>query len=390
MKLSNKTWQLLIGKEDGPNNSRNVFVLKQHYPKWQSLKQDHVGNYYLTSILRAIYSLNALAGGRSPLTKPLKLEGAEIHYQIDADGDILIHGLAIDSNIRPCSHNQATGLYQVRLNREAWHTQEETKTAMELPHRWNNAHYAAVGGRFDDKEQAGQKLINHISEAYKAAVSPSEINRNKNHYSLYWQQNNYNSNTNVEAVTSLIQQAQAQKANVNWLVHGEGAGTFVQALKTISTYPSLSRFEANDGEIVRNLRNITSQQKVFFSNPRGKDTSTSELKAWSEKAGLTYVDTNINPYDLYNPDARHNALKKSGVLASKGVIGGGIGILGIGNSLKSWDLALSGSTTLAIGGFLLAGYFVSRDSASTLSGYVRSLPAAWKSSRGKGNQDWVA
>lgn len=388
MKTTNKTWSPLLKKGEG-NNSRNVFVLKQHAPKWESLQKDHVGNYYLTTIMRAIYSLNSMAGGRSGLTKTLTLHGAELHYQIDTDGDVLIHGLVIDSEIKPDSTDQAAGLYQVEYKiPSGWATETRSYTSMDLSHKWNNAHYAAVSGKFESKEKAGRKLIEHINEAYKSAVSKNETHQDNNHYSLYWQQEKHNSTTQRDHLISLIQQAQAQKASVSWLVHGEGAGTFASAMKVLESHPSLSRFEAKDEEIVRNLRNATSGQKVFFSNPRGKNTSQQELEELCKKVGFTYIDTNINPYDLINEDARKNASKQAADLGGKLALGG-IGALGSTNVLKSLDMAVNANSTFAAAGLLLAGYIVGKSSLSTLSGYRRSLPGAWSNTLGKGNQNWA-
>ncbi len=389
MKLTNKTWTLLIGKGESSNNSRNIFVLKRHYDKWESLKKDHLGNYYLTSILRAIYSLNALAGGRSALTKKITLQGAEIHYQIDSDGDVLIHGLVIDTNIDSGNLLQATGLYPVKYNSaKGWNTNQSSTTAMKLNHKWNNSHYAAVSGKFENKEEAGKKLIEHINHAYKAAVSKSESHTEDNHYSLYWQQDKHKSDVNRDHIVSLVQQAQERKASVSWLIHGEGAGTFASALKVLESHPSLSRFEAKDEEIVRNLRNATAGQKVFFSNPRGKNTSQLELEELCKKVGLTYIGSNINPYDLINADARKNASKQAVDLGGKLALGG-IGALGGTNVLKSFDLATNASSTFAAAGLLLAGYIVGKSSLSTLGGYARSLPGAWSNTLGKGNQNWA-
>ena len=33
----------------------------------------------------------------------------------------------------------------------------------------------------------GQKLINHINKAYKAAINRRDSHKDRNHYSLYWQ-----------------------------------------------------------------------------------------------------------------------------------------------------------------------------------------------------------
>lgn len=387
MNLTNKTWHLLVSKGDGVNNSRNVFVLKQHALKWDSLKANHTGNYYLTTILRTIVSLNALAGGRSGLAKKMTIDGAQITYQIDNDGDILIHGLVIDEQyVQP--GKQTTGAYPVRFNKNLWETKDRPIVAMDLTHRWNNAHYAAVSGVFENKETAGKELVTHIEKAYKAAIDPREIQKTYNHYTLYWQNKKHSSDQQRDHLVSLIQQAQEQKASVNWLVHGEGVGTFVRAMKVLESYPSLSRFEAQDEEIVRNLHMSMSSQKVFFSNPRGQGTSQAELEKLSKKIGFSYVDTHVNAYDMWNEDSRKHVGKKAAELGAKVTVGG-VGALGTSHAVKTWDLATSAGNTAMTAGLLFAGYIVARSSLSTLSGYARSLPSAWQNTLGKGNQNWA-
>ncbi|MGH1373171.1 MAG: hypothetical protein ACRBBW_14110 [Cellvibrionaceae bacterium] len=390
MELSNNAWQLLFSKASGVNNSRNVFVLKQHHSKWEDLKNDHEGKYYLTTILRAIYSLNALAGGRSPKTKPLPLRGAKIHYEIDIHGDVRIHGLEIDSALSPQGGQQATGLYNVKYEHKEWKTKEIPQHTMELNHKWSNAHYAAVSGKFDDKESAGEELVNHIHEAYKTNIRKKDSHQASNHYSLYWQNGRHNDSDNVASLTSLIQQAQSRKARVNWLIHGEGAGTFVQALQTLKSHPSLSRIEAQDGEIVRNLREVNSLQSVYFSNPRGKGTTKNELEKWCQEVGITYAGLNPNPYDLRNRDNLQKVFNKGVSLGAVAYIAGAEAALSLSTTFKSWGLAISADAVTTAGCFLLATYVVGKDASSTLSGYARSLPNSWKSTAGKGNQNWAA
>ncbi|MFT7372540.1 MAG: hypothetical protein ACI9T9_001227, partial [Oleiphilaceae bacterium] len=227
MTVKNKAWECIVAKGSQLNASRNIYVLKAHYPEWQTLKSGYQGNYYYTTILRALYSLNALAGVRSANTQSLKLDGAQINYSLDEVGDVRVYGLKIDKEIKPATSEQATGVYKVALDIDKWGTQENRKLSMDLNHQWASAHYAAVSGKFDNKEDAGRKLISHITKAYEAAVHQSETHKNKNHYSLYWQNGKHNSAEQRNHLTSLIQQAQAKDARLNWLAHGEGAGTFV-------------------------------------------------------------------------------------------------------------------------------------------------------------------
>lgn len=389
MKLNHKTWRLIIAKDGTSNSSRNIFVVARHIDKWESLLRTHEGNYYLTSILRAIYSLNALACGRSKSMPPLTMHGASIHYELDINGDVLIHGLEIDHSIRPDNGHQTTGVYKVKYSRENldWKTDNAKVIHFDLSEKWNNHHHAVVSGKFRSKETAGEKLIDHIKNAYRLAAE--DYQKPNTHYSLYWQNDKYNSDVQRDHLVSLTQQAQSQKAPINWLVHGEGVGTFVRAMEELATYPSLSRFEAKDEEIVRNLRKSTELQRVFLSNPRGQGTRKQELEALCKKVGLTYVDTNTNNYDLSNGDARDVAFTKTVDALAKLTLGG-IGAFGTSNVIKTMNLASSATSIAATTGFLLAGYIVTKGSANTLSGYARSIQNAWGSSLGDGNQKWAS
>ncbi len=76
--------------------------------------------------------------------------------------------------------DQATGLYRVDKDEDGWNTDSERLSTMEYSHCWNNAHYAAVSGKFDDKEEAGRLLITHIINAYNAALKPKDLTIGKN------------------------------------------------------------------------------------------------------------------------------------------------------------------------------------------------------------------
>ena len=149
----NRTWQLIIRKDDSSNVSRNVYVLKQHYPLWEELKRTHTGNYYKTIIVRTAYQLCSMAGARNGESKSLDLEGGSLHYTIDAKGDVGIYLLEINDSISP-SGNQNTGVYKVVYEQKSkkWQTGDEYRQHLELDHGWNNIHYAAVSGKFEDKE----------------------------------------------------------------------------------------------------------------------------------------------------------------------------------------------------------------------------------------------
>ncbi|MGI9281066.1 MAG: hypothetical protein ACR2PX_15785, partial [Endozoicomonas sp.] len=277
----NRTWQLIIRQDESSNVSRNVYVLKQHYPLWEELKRTHTGNYYKTIIVRTAHQLCSMAGARNGESKSLDLEGGSLHYTIDAKGDVGIYLLEINDSISP-SGNQNTGVYKVVYDQKSkkWQTGDEYRQHLELDHGWNNIHYAAVSGKFEDKEAAGRKLIEHIRNAYK--LVERDINQFNNHYSLFWQKDQHSSDKQASILLALLQQAMARDARVNWLVHGEGAGTFVKAMKKLEANPQYQRMMAHEES--------QQYQNVYFSNPRGKGTRKKQLEALCEKVGFNLVD----------------------------------------------------------------------------------------------------
>ncbi|WP_444942778.1 hypothetical protein ACJJIK_11145 [Microbulbifer sp. ZKSA006] len=364
------------------NINRSVYVFKQHYPIWDLLKREHIGNYYKTSLVRAVYSLAVTPGGRDNSVRALNLDGAQINYQIDGDGDVLIYGLNIDSTISAPETDQATGLYKVKKDRREWKTDRHQQTSMDHSHNWNNAHYAAVSGKFDSKEEAGRLLITHIANAYNGALNSHDLSGNKKHYSLFWQNGQYQAKHNTRALTALIQQAQANNARIHWLVHGEGAGTFVQALQSLAKRPAISALVAEGNEL--------SHQSVFFSNPRGGNTREEDLKKYCEAAGIHLVGVRTNMFDLRNPDALQNVRTEAILLLGKYGVGGGATAAGwddFQQALGHWEAA---RTTLAIIGFSLAGYVLGKDALSKNGGYARNLPKAISNTVGNGNKYWAA
>lgn len=390
MSIDSKAWTLFIPKGSATNTSRNVFILKQHEEKWQKLKRAHAGNYYLTSILRGIFSLNALAVSGTGTPEPITLEGAEIHYRLNTDGDVLLLGVRVDKGTWKASSKQATGLYTVKYlsTDRSWETQPKKELKMTLRHKWADSHYAAVSGKFKNKEQAGEILYEHIEKGYRLAQSTTQDA--KNHYSLYWQNGQHKNDEQRDHLVSLIQQALSAKEPVSWLVHGEGAGTFVRAMEVLASYPSLSRAEAADEQIALNLRRATSKQRVFFSNPRGEGTNEKELKRLSQVVGFDYVGVNINAYDMFNEDSRANAVDSTLSFSAKVAIGGATGAVGLSSLLKSLDLATSSASVYTTAGFLAAGYIVSKGSTNTVCGYARSIHKAWGSTVGDQNQRWAS
>jgi len=381
MTIKNKAWECIVAKGSHINASRNIYVLKAHYPEWQTLKSGYQGNYYYTTILRTLYSLSALASVGSKTIKSLKLEGAQINYSLDDAGDVRVYGLKIDKDIKPASLKQATGLYKVIFGEDEWGTQENRKLLMDFNHQWGNAHYAAVSGKFDDKEDAGRKLIKHINKAYKAAIHEKDSHKDRNHYSLYWQNGKHNSAEQRNHLASLIQQAQAKEARLNWLVHGEGASTFAHALNQLIRQPLARTIMAKGGDL--------SGQSVFFSNPRGQGTGEKELVALCEKAGLNYVGLNKSSADLHNPDTRAAFKAEAKKVGSSLKVSGALGVIGAAALPIAYEQFMNSNSVMEKVAIGVAGFVITQSAATTVHGYGRNLKSVWNDTVGKGNEDWA-
>ena len=191
----------------------------------------------------------------------------------------------------------------------------------------------------------------------------------------------------------MMQIARKQNAGLQWLVHGEACGTFVRAAEYLKKNPvSDNPHEAQKGFEL---------QSFYFSNPRGRRTSQSDLEKICKDVGFTYEDTHINKHDVFrNSDARKDAVwgslkKLSGI--SLAVLGGSAGlnstmandVIGIDTMMKIKDLVNS-PLGLATGVAVAAGIVVMADKGASLYGYGRNLGGVASSTFGKGNQNWAA
>ncbi|SFC84138.1 hypothetical protein SAMN05660479_02505 [Microbulbifer thermotolerans] len=403
MQNKSKTWKLISG---GNGIGRNVYVKKTQEKVWETIQREHTGNYYLTSVVRAIHALSSVAVGRRFQTEKLTFDGAAILYQLDNDGNVLIYRLEIDSDYKFHKGPQTTGLYQVQRQANRWQTDNKRRTEIQLDHRWDGAHYAAVSGKFDDKEQAGRMLIEHISKAYSSLCNEF-VNCSGNHYSLYWQNGGFKSDKHRDHLASLIQQAMLAGARVHWLAHGEGAGTFVRALQVLEKqlspeHPPMqspAREGAKKAEHQKALRQYLNRQKVYFSNPRGVGTRKKELEDLCNKVGISYVGTKVNPYDMLNKDARRDALLQHGTVATALAAGHTFSeVLGLEEIpqtiVNTASQVLSSGSVFGAAAVGAYGCFLVRDKLAKINAYVRNLPSAAirtaQSTFGKGNQRWAA
>ena len=283
--------------------ARNVHIPESQKASWESIKNSHVGNYYETTLLRAVLRL---AVGDKTVAPKAKIGEFSFSYTISPDRkDIFINLISIKSN----SHVSAKtpGIYKPEWDGREWALPSgaSPEKSMDLDHAWSNsAHVATIPGKFDNKEDAGSMMGVHIEKAYiKGSNALSDARQRGNHYSLFWLNNEFTSKEHIQSLVSMIQHAQKQSKSMKWLIHGEGCGTFVQALRFIKANPVAS-------DIITAQKGMGNQD-VFFSNPRGRHTSKKDLEAICKSVGMSFVDVNLNKNDvLHNPDARNDALKE--------------------------------------------------------------------------------
>ena len=245
---------------------RTVYVYKRDIEDWKELKRTYASNYYLTSIFRAVYSLNAGCGSTQPRTNMHNLKSIEIDGQVVIKfwvlrcGNVLINKLDFKKKALPTS-SQATGLYKSVYSEDdkEWRV-EKPITSMNCEHQWGDSfHYAAVSGKFPDKESAAEILPDHIFAAFKPKKQLAR--KEGNHFSLFWQSGGFKSKDNVNKLVSLIQQAQTQNQSIAWLVHGEGAQTFVKAMEVLKTHPSFNQSRSRSRKYGKSAKRSSLQSK---------------------------------------------------------------------------------------------------------------------------------
>lgn len=390
-------YKKILGPEDDRNLTRNVWVPENQYNEWKRIKDGKDGNYYMTSLFRSVTDMAKTPGARMPTSQKGRYGDFDMSYQISpASRDIYLNLVAL-SNYSESMGPQTPGLYRTYWEGDAtdgrWKVQEFC-TTMELSHQWGGAHSAVIPGKFKNKEDAGVKIATHLENAYyPQARQRNAIHENNNHFSMFWLNNEFTSETHVKSLVSMMQMARKQSASLQWLVHGEACGTFVRAAEYLRENPiSDDPHEAKKGFEL---------QSFYFSNPRGRRTSKSDLEKICKKVGFTYEDVKINDKDIFkNSDARKDAvwgsLKKiSGI--GLAVVGGSEGLnsamandfVGIDTMMKIKELVNS-PLGLAAGVAVAAGIVVLADKGASLYGYGRNLGGVASSTFGKGNQNWAA
>lgn len=390
--MNNKQgYSIIYSAQSNANISCNIHVPTSQLKDWERIKKNHVGNYYITTLLRAV--LRLAVGDRNVLTQTI-IGDFRFSYTVSPNRkDIYIHLIEITNTKTPQA--QTAGLYKAKWDKDQkwWEIKENTRPSpsMELSDQWyaGGGHMAAVAGKFKYKEDAAIEMGDHLEKAfYPVEDLLKDIRNGGHHYSLYWLNSEFTDAKHVQTLVSLIQQAQSQQAKVKWLIHGEGCGTFVQALNFIKKNPKSSDLFVAQKDI--NL------QEVFFSNPRGAGTSKADLEKLCKDIGIKTVTININKHDVFfNPDARKSLRNKAmftagGVTLAGGASGFASGELGIDTIQKLIEFAQSNpSLTLSGGLFVAGGVAVIVQKAGDLNAFARNLKGVWGSSVGSGNQRWA-
>ena len=364
--------------------THTVHVPAQQKQQWEKIKKDSVGNYYMTSLVRAVLRL---AVGDKTVNSQAVIGDFKFTYKVSSDRKNIYINL-IELTESKSKTDQSPGLYQAKWRGGKWFVPSEQYTTMDLNHKWSHgAHMAVVPGKYESKEYAGEMIGTHVEKAYFSGnTATNNVRKGGNHFSLFWSNNEFTSKQHKDSLVSLIQTAQKQSASVQWLVHGEGAAMFVEAMKFIKNNPKSSDlFAAQKG---------LSTQEVYFSNPRGRHSSKKSLEEICKSIGMNCAGVNINTKDvLYNADARKGMLTEVTKVMGGAMFAGG-GAAGLGNELgvdtfmKVKELATT-SPGLASMLVIAGGVIVVASKGASASGYVRNMHGAISSTFGSGNQNWA-
>jgi hypothetical protein len=383
-------YSVIYTPADHANISCTVHIPTPQLKDWERIKNNHTGNYYMTTLLRSVLRL---AVGDRPVVTQATVGDFTFSYTTSQDRkNIYIHLVEITDTTAP--QHQTSGLYKANWipERDRWDIKDgsQPSTSMDLSNQWFSAHMAAIPGKFESKERAARAIGDHLEQAYYPSSDVlRQIRNGRNHYSLFWLNNDFSSTSHEQSLVSLIQQAQNQQAELKWLIHGEGCGTFVRALKWLKQNPkSQDLFVAHKG---------MANQEVFFSNPRGQGTAQAELEKLCKDVGINTVKVNLNKHDvLFNPDAR-KALRNKAAFTVGGIgfagSAGGYGAAETGFDAMKQLLAFAEhnpSLTLTTGLFVAGGVAVIVQKAGNINAYARNLKSAWSSSVGTGNQRWAS
>lgn len=382
--------QIFSSHENGL--AHNVYIPESQKASWIAIKAGHTGNYYETTLLRAVLRL---AVGDKTVAPRATIGEFDFSYNTSADRkDIFIH--LISTNCTGSVSSKTPGVYRTDWHKDRWiiPTNSMPGTRMDLEHKWSDGtHIAAISGKFDSKEDAGEMMGIHIEKAYFAGNNArTQARQQGNHYSLFWLNNEFTSKEHIQTLVSLIQQAQKKDAKMKWLIHGEGCGTFVQALRFIKANPVAS-------DIITAQKGMAAQD-IYFSNPRGRHTAKKDLEAICKSVGMNFVNVNLNKHDvLFNPDARRNAIKNTGhalnaagtAIAAGGLTNYLLSVFGIDTLKSLYELAASNPELTAGTALIATGKVLTIiGKMDEFSAFDRNIRGAASSTFRQGNQNWAA
>jgi hypothetical protein len=383
----NKTGYAQIFSSHEAGVAHNVHIPESQKASWESIKNSHVGNYYETTLLRAVLRL---AVGDKTVAPKASIGDFSFSYTTSTDRkDIFINLISVKSDAHISA--KTPGIYEPEWDGRKWALPSgaSPEKSMDLDHAWSNsAHVAAIPGKFENKERAATVMGTHIEKAYLDTHGAlTDARQQGNHFSMFWTNNEFTSKQHVQTIVSLIQQAQKKDAEVKWLIHGEGCGTFVKALQFIQKNPI-------DHDLYKAQQGLE-KQNLFFSNPRGRHTSEASLKQIAEAIGIKHVKVRLNKDDIFfNPDARTDALKEigkaAGAIAFTGAGAHFAGEAGVESVQKLVELAASSPAGLGSALAIAGGVVVIAGKAASLCGMARNIKGAASSTFGAGNQNWAS
>lgn len=408
---------------NGRQMGHDILVNKDYVAIFEGIKKSYKGNYFMTEIMRLIYSLNAdtLAGQDNNNTGDSRTRhfgSIEMRYKID-NGDVKITYLSVEAP----KVKKGFGLYPVSysVNAQQWEVTDEpadiggidkhkkqqwpTKAKQIKGSEIKKAHYAAVAGRFGDMETAGRRMGEHIVGAYVGKESYLGIDaaeKDGNTFSMFWvKKGKHKSVEAAEELASIIQQSQLAKIPMNWLIHDHGTATFQAAAKLIKNNP-MGGVRKSGKQYKFNERTVDEEDakmwNVYFSNSKQTEGS---LRKMCEDAGMTFVDVNRNSRDLLRLSTYRDVgtLLKLGGIAGSATVGGATGaaaalaeqftgepdVAAAMHALHnaSTHAVFSMANLHALGGAILIGVGVGVALTS-----LRPAMAMFQCTLGKGNQKW--
>ncbi|KEQ16745.1 hypothetical protein [Endozoicomonas numazuensis] len=380
-----------------PNETRGRLILikDEHRSNWEEIQRNHAGNFYYTSVLRAIYNLQAVAKGsgedkhKAGRINTMDLNGAKLRFRIWENNSVLIESLDIQE--QATTHSQS-GFYAIRYNtqNENWTPVQKEAKQPEFNNKILHEPYIAICGKYDDLAQASNKMVEHIQGAFD--LEPGRVSSRGNAYNLFYQAKGFDKKPNIASLASIIQQSQKYKDGVRWLVHGEGAKTFVEALESLSESNSvIKKAEINTEASYKSAIN-TQYHRVFFSAPRGKGTEKDNLKRLTKNIGMSFSGIQYNDYDLKNPDINTGfriSVEKLAVPAiTTGVGATALKTTGISGLVKLYEQAANLPVAGQIGLMVAGAFMVKNNVYPTLSSYGRAFANFGPNTLGKGNQSW--